>query len=690
MASYATATFLAAFLLFLVQPLLAKAVISWFGGAASVWTTSLVFYQTLLLAGYAYAHISRKLPFRIQAGLHVAILLGTLAALPVLPAAMWRPTGTENPALHLLALLTASVGAPYHLLSSTAPLLHDWFGRCSRGRSPYVLYSVSNAGSLLALLAYPFAVEPLMDLDTQAAVWSLGYVAFVFGLGWIAWIEIRRGRYAVAEGTDPAGTGRTDSRSPSSGSSEAGPARGRLALWFLLSACGSGLLLATTNQMTLDVASVPFLWVMPLAIYLLTFILAFAGLYSRWLLGSGLFLGLGAHALLANPGLPIVTQIAGLAGVLFVACMVCHGELARSAPDSVHLTKFYMTLSAGGAVGGAVVSLLAPLLLHDFWELPAFLVLAWVLLWVVIWSEPDPSPAKGKRSWVGWGFPAVGVVAALTFALPLLRRDSGTLANVRNFYGVLSVLEGESPTAGRIRGLRHGRVLHGSQLQDPERMSAPTTYYAEGSGVHVAMARHPRRESGSPLRVAAIGLGVGAIAAWGEPGDTIRFFEINPDVDRLAKEFFSYLEDSEATVEVVLGDGRLSLERDVAPDGGARRYDLIVLDAFSGDAIPTHLLTQEAAELYWSALEPEGVLAVHVTNSHLDLDPVVRAIAAHTGHRLMRIHRSSDPAWDIGFSRWLLILSDPRPFAVPGAALEPLQPIRIWTDRFSNLLQVLR
>jgi hypothetical protein len=688
MASYATVTFLAAFLLFLVQPLLAKAVLPWFGGASSVWATSLGFYQTLLLCGYAYAHLSRRLRFVTQAGLHVGILLVTLVSLPILPAAGWRPTGTEDPTLHLLTLLTASIGAPYLLLSSTAPLLHDWFGRSVPGRSPYMLYSVSNAGSLLALVAYPFVVEPLFDVGVQASVWAIGYGVFVAGMAWIAWTASRRAGHGAAAGPHP-NRERTN-RDPELENPKGSPKRGRYIIWFLLAACGSGLLLATTNQMTLDLASVPFLWVMPLAIYLLTFILAFAGLYSRLILGFSLVVALVAHAVIANQALPIVTQVAGAAAVLFVACMVCHGELARSAPKPKHLTAFYLTMSAGGAAGGASVSLAAPLIFPDFWELPAFLVLAWLLLGVVTWSDSDSPLARGNRPWAWIGLVAVGGLAALGFTRQLVSREAGTLINVRNFYGVLSVLEGESPVAGRIRGLRHGRVLHGSQLQDPERMSAPTTYYAEGSGVHVAIARHPRRQSGRPLRVAAVGLGVGAVAAWGEAGDTIRFFEINPDVDRLARDFFTYLQDSRAVVEVVLGDGRLSLERDLAPGGGARRYDVIVLDAFSGDAIPTHFLTREAADLYWRALEPDGVLAMHVTNSHLDLDPVVRAMAAHTGHRLLRVHRNSDPEWDIGFSRWLLMLSDPRPFAVRGAALESLEPALIWTDRFSNLLQVLR
>ena len=654
----------------------------WFGGAATVWTTSLVFYQVLLLGGYLYAHLSRRLPLRTQAAIHVAILLATLLALPILPSEAWKPTGAEEPTMHLLMLLGASVGAPYLLLSSTSPLLHDWFGRLSPRRSPYQLFAVSNAGSLLALLAYPFVVEPLVGVDGQAAAWAWGYGVFVAGMAWIAWTAT-----VSVEAPQPDARGAPDAT---------GTARdltpGRFALWFLLAACGSGILLAVTNQMTLDVASVPFLWVMPLALYLATFILAFAGRYDRTVLGAALGLALGVQALLSHGDVEVALelQVAGGAAVLLAACWVCHGELARSAPGREHLTAFYLTMSAGGAVGGAAVSLAAPALLPDFWELPAFLLLAWVLLGAVMWSDPSSAMKQGGRPMAWRGLLLVGVVAATVFVIQEVTRGAGTLASERNFYGVVRVFEGESRDAGLVRGLRHGRILHGSQLQDPARRGSPTAYYASESGVHRAMRDHPRRATGLPLRVGVIGQGVGTVAAWGRPGDSIRFYEINPAVDRFARAYFTFMEESRAAVDVVLGDGRLSLEREVDVEGPARRYDVLVVDAFSGDAIPTHLLTREAAELYWRVLEPDGVLAFHVTNRHMDLTPVVRELAAHAGHQVVRVERDSDPVWDIAVSEWLLVLRDPAPFLGPGATLERDEPRRLWTDRFSNLLHVLR
>ena len=688
MIPYAAVTFLAAFLLFFVQPLLAKAVLPWFGGAASVWTTSLVFYQTLLLGGYLYGHVSRRLGIRVQAGVQGALLLLTLLALPILPSDAWAPTGAESPTLHLLALLAASVGAPYLLLATTSPILHDWFGRLFPGRSPYPLYAVSNAGSLLALLAYPFAVEPLVSVDAQARGWAWAYGFYVVGM-----IAISLGVAARAKaGSDVEPVPAVPAMEPPPEERHGAPGRSAVAKWLLLSACGSGLLLALTNQMTLDVASVPFLWVMPLALYLATFILAFAGRYSRAWAGGALALGLVVQAGLAavGPSVALVPQVLGGAFVLFAACWVCHGELARSAPAAEHLTAFYLTMSAGGALGGATVSLLAPAVLPDLWELPLFLLLSWTLLGYVLWTDPESSLAGGRRTMAWRGIMLLGLGAAVAFLFAGVNQTAGSIASERNFYGVLRVLQGESELTGPIRVLRHGRILHGSQLfGSPERQSVATAYYASGSGVHVAIREHPRRASGRPLRIGVIGEGVGTVATWGEPGDTVRFYEINPAVDRYAREYFTFLEDSRAAVEVVLGDGRLSLERDVRARGEGL-YDVLVVDAFSGDAIPTHLLTAEAGELYRRALGADGVVAFHVTNRHLDLTTVVRGLAAHVDGQVVRVVRDAAPELDIAVSEWLLVTSEPGRYVIEGGSLEPTAPRRLWTDRFSNLLHVLR
>lgn len=677
MARYITVIALSAFLVFLVQPLMAKAILPWFGGAPAVWTTSMLFFQTGLLAGYGYAHWGRRLPLRRQLVVHLALLALSLLALPIIPSAEWKPVGTESPAWRILGLLAVTIGAPYLLLASTAPLLQDWYGRDTNG-SPYRLYAWSNTGSLLALLAYPFVVEPALTVDRQAWTWSAGYV--VFGMG-TAWIALRLARGAVG----PAGV--------TAAAETASPSRGERALWFSLAACGSGLLLAITNQLALDVASVPFLWIIPLSVYLVTFILAFGGWYRQLFWRLAFMVGLGAMAVLAKLGAsaPLAGQIGGALFALLAACMICHGELARRAPAPAHLTAFYVIMSAGGAAGGLLVGLLAPAVLRDFWELPFFLLLPYVLLLVILYR--DRGAAGGVRigplAWVALA--AVGWLGVTAFVLPALQRTTRTVETARNFYGVLRVAD-DAPALGAMRRIRHGRIVHGTQFLDSTRHDEPTSYYARGSGVDLAITQHLRRKAGQPLTLGAVGLGAGTIAAYGAAGDRLRFYEINPDVLRLALAHFTFLRRSPASVEVVLGDARLSLERELSVPERRGQYDVMVLDAFSGDAVPVHLLTIEAMALYWAALKPDGVLAIHVSNRHLNLTKVVLASAPYFGKRVVRVHRADGSA--AMSSTWLLVSGDVRFFhelEVPLATGTdvPREDGVLWTDQFSNLLSVL-
>ncbi len=481
MRSYAVFTFLSALLLFLVQPLMARAVLPWFGGAASVWTTSLLFYQTLLFGGYAYAHLGRRLGMRRQALLHVSLVGLSLLLLPVTPAEVWKPTGPDAPTFRLLSLLAASVGLPYLLLAGTTPLLHDWFGRNAPDRSPYHLYAVSNAGSLLALLAYPMLVEPLMAVRFQGAAWSWVYGGFSLGLAWFAW------RIALARGsTPPAATPTAIATAPTVG---------ELLFWGSLAACGSGLLMAITNMITMDVASVPLLWLVPLALYLATFILAFGGAYRRSTWGAFLVLGLGATAVLWAGGfaLPVVVQILLGCGILVAGCMVCHGELARTAPRAEHLTVFYLTMAGGGALGGVAVAIVAPAVLGDFYEFPGFVLLAYALLIVAMGRDPR-SALHGRGAWLrGVVLVSVGAMATAGFVLPTLRTMEGTLAIERNFYGVLRVQDRPTGLLSEMRVMRHGRIFHGAQYLDAERAERPTAYFTSGSGAARAIRSHPRR-----------------------------------------------------------------------------------------------------------------------------------------------------------------------------------------------------
>jgi len=486
MRSYAVLTFLSALLLFTVQPLLARAALPWFGGAASVWTTSLLFYQTLLFAGYAYAHLGRRLGVRRQALLHVSLVALSLLLLPVTPAEAWKPVGPDWPTLRLLGLLSASVGLPYLLLAGTTPLLHDWFGRNAPERSPYRLYAVSNAGSLLALLAYPALVEPLMAVRFQGVAWSWVYASFALGLAWLVW------GIARARASGPAAARSDEIGSPP-------PTLVELLFWGSLAACGTGLLMAITNTITMDLASVPLLWVVPLALYLATFILAFGGAYRRSTWGAFLVLGLGAAAVLWAGGfaLPVVVQIVLGCGVLVAGCMVCHGELARTTPHASHLTVFYLTMAGGGALGGLAVAIVAPAVLADLYEFPGFVLLAYALLVVAMRRDPG-SVLRGPGALpAGIVLGSVGVLALAGFVLPTLHTMDGTLATERNFYGVLRV---QDRPAGATRGRDRTGRGYACGLE-PARRHLSLLRDQPGGGAAGARALHvPRRRAGRRSR----------------------------------------------------------------------------------------------------------------------------------------------------------------------------------------------
>ncbi len=677
MSRYAWTAFLGACLLFLVEPMLGKAILPWFGGTPSVWAMCLVFFQALLFAGYAYAHLGRRLGPRRQALLHGVLLVLSVAWLPVTPAAAWQPDGAGLPSLRILGALGASAGVPYLLLSSTSPLLQEWYGR-DTGRSPYWLYALANAGSLVALMAYPFLIEPAVSLATQTTAWSWIYGAFVASSLWCALPELRR---RAAPAPDPAGAPE--------------PGRGACWLWFLLPAGASAMLVATTNRLTLDVASVPFLWILPLALYLVSFILCFADLYSRRVWGAIFAVGFAADAAAALwlPVPALVWQIAGASALLFAGCMVLHGEAARLKPAPAHLTAFYLRLAGGGAFGAVLVALVAPRVFADFWEYPVSLVLAYALLLAAIRLDPASAFTARWRVWAWAPAGALLLLASATYAQAARFEGGDTVATARGFYGVLRVYDDDPALFWPMRRLRHGRIQHGTQFLDQDRRREPTSYYAPGSGVALAIERNPKRLAGAPLRIGVVGLGTGTMAAWGREGDLVRFYEIDPNVVVFARAYFTYLRDSRARVDVVMGDARLSLER-----GRARLardpYDVLVVDAFSSDAIPVHLLTRECFALYHRVLAPDGVLAVHISNRYLDLQPLVRGLAAAFGDEVRTVHHGSDPAAGASNSTWMLLtknrafLDDPDVRAIdpepPGA------PAFVWTDDFSNLLEVLK
>ena len=682
-AAYAGVLFLGAFLVFFIQPIAGKALLPWFGGAPAVWTTCLFFFQSLLLAGYACAHLIARLGRRRQPVAYLALLVVSLIQIPIAIGDRWRPQGGELPAPRILAILFLALAAPYVLLASTTPLMQQWVSRDSRIANPYRLYAISNAGSLLALLSYPFIWEPRLAMSAQTAVWSWTYGVFVVLAGALALTQLRGAELPSGDETarrpGPFGPGI--------------PVRDRL-MWFMLAASGSGLLAATTSEMCLDVAAVPFLWVLPLALYLVTFILAFAGIYHRRLVGAWFTVSVAALLVVNGlvPSVSIEWQVATESLALFFGAWLCHGEVARRAPDPRQLTAFYLMIAAGGAAG-TLGALASPLVFRDFWELPLFLSLTAMLFLWAIWLHLPAEDRLERRLTLS----AIVLVPALIigfFAWPRIGQLGETVATARNFYGVLRVADDRPPNFPLMRRLRHGRILHGMQFLEPALRSVPTTYYGVRSGIERAIRSHPNRVAGEPLRIGVIGLGTGTIAAWGAPGDRLTFYEINPQVIDFAKSYFTFLQDSEAAIDVVQGDARLSLEQKAAR-GGGDRFDVLAVDAFSGDAIPVHLLTREASALYWRVLRDDGVLAMHIQNRHLDLAPVVRGLAEAAGKTAILVRGLDNPGTGSFSSNWILVSSNAALLAGLTGAGEQLdapgrRPPIVWTDSFSNLYQVLR
>ena len=752
---YALTVFTGAFLLFQVQPLIGKFILPWFGGSPGVWSACLLFFQTLLLGGYAYAHLltTRVRPVR-QGVVHLVLLVAALTFLPIIPADTWRPGPAENPTWRILLLLAATLGLPYFVLSATGPLLQRWFSQTHAGVSPYRLYALSNFGSLLALLSYPFVVETALTRQAQAWSWSAGLAFFVVICGACAWRLRRRAQ------VDPRLAAVTI---PGEAEAQARPTPTDQTLWIVLPAVASTLLLAVTNKLCQDVAVIPFLWVLPLALYLLTFILCFD--HSRWyhrgFFTALLTLAIGVICYLLHEGnsAPLAYQVSGYTVLLFAACMVCHGELYRLKPAPVHLTRYFLSISAGGALGGIFVALAAPYLFSQYLELH---IGVWALAYVVgvvalvrrirtlaiapffglllialVLPALEVQHPEGWLDWLrlyareqkifflnywkealallvafvlcfgdrrrGWSREwhprQAGYPLLLSFGLGIVlvmqagQQDSTALAGGRNFYGTLHVFEynAHEPRA-HYHLLRHGGTTHGLQFLAHPQSTWPTSYYARSSGVGLAVAHLPVERQ---RRVGVVGLGTGTMLAYGREGDVFRLYEINPAVERIARSHFTYLADSQARVDLVMGDARLSMENELAR-GEAQQFDLLVLDAFSSDAIPVHLLTREALAIYLQHLAPGGVVAVHISNRYLDLQPVIAHLADDAGLAMAVIQDDPGDEWWSYRTTWVLLAPD-RAFLAAEAIADvtddpkPREPdVGLWTDEYASLFSILR
>ncbi len=667
---YAITIFLSSFLLFLVQPLIARLILPWFGGTAAVWTTCMLFFQCVLLAGYAYAHATTaKLSPRSQALLHTVLLAVAAATLPILPDPAWKPEGGGEPISRILLLLCATVGLPYLLISSTSPLVQAWFSRTRPGANPYRLFAVSNFASLLALVGYPLFVEPNLTNGQQVYGWSWMFAGFAVICAALAWLASSAQPVVAAEVVG------VDAEGPP-------PAGKDIALWLALSATGSVMLLAITNHITQNVAAIPMLWLAPLTLYLLTFILCFEGqgLYRpKWWWPAVLVAVGGMAWLLIDPDhqFDLFVQLGVFLGGLFVVCMFCHGELYRLRPANRHLTAFYLWVSVGGALGGLFVAVIAPLAFKAYYELGLGLVACAVLAAVLYRQLNRVALAASFAVLLG----ATGAVVYDGFKFQDYVRLS-----VRNFYGVLRVKEyGMEGEAEHLRRLLHGTIMHGEQYLTGAARRDLTSYYQVTSGIGKAIAA--KQEAG-PVRVGVIGLGIGTLAGYGRAGDVYRFYDINPAVVVIAREEFRYLGDSAAKVEIALGDARLTLERE-APE----KFDVLAVDAFSSDSIPVHLITKEALAVYLKHMKPYGIIAFHVSNRFLNLGPVVGRLAKEAGVFAVNVYEKGEE--DKTQSDWVLVSRDPK--ALEAKVIKDVsEPVderptwRLWTDDYNNLVQILK
>jgi uncharacterized membrane protein len=669
-ALFALVTFLSAFLLFLLEPIVGRQLLPLFGGSAAVWTICLVFFQCALLAGYGYAHllVSRLTP-RWQTTAQIILLTVALVSLelhlhPSAPAVTFRPL------LTLVWVLTATIGLPFLALAATSPMLQAWYARSSADiPSPWWLYALSNTGSLLALFLYPVLIETKLPLHSQTYLWGAGFCLFAALNGALA-LHNRRAPVIA--------------RSAAIASPVA--VYGRV-LWILLPACGSMLLCSVTNHLGENIASIPLLWILPLAAYLLSFIIAFSSpkAWPRFVSVRMLAVTLATFAYLlynSRYSFPLFISIPVYTGALLFSCLFCHAELYRLRPAMGAVTNYYLLIALGSAIGAILVGIVAPNFFHANHDLAISVIVLAATALAATWNS-------GAAARLAWAAATIGLIYVASVQSANLGED--TLVQLRSFYGSLRVTETHlPPEAETTRTLYHGRIQHGTQLFGNGLRTQPSSYYARNSGVGLAL---DLCCEGRSKRVGVVGLGTGTVAAYGKPGDEITFYEIDPLVERLARALFTYLKDSPAQTHVVPGDARLSIAREnpslLAP------YDVIVLDAFSGDAIPVHLLTAEAIALYRLHLRPGGLLVFNISSQYLDLAPQLLLQARHAGMKALLVHSGDNEARGLFAADWVILSSNDSLTSLP-AIVNASQPIdempglRLWTDDYSSLLPLLR
>jgi len=678
--------FLSSFLLFQIQPILAKMALPFFGGGAAIWTACMLFFQFFLLLGYLYSHYLTKLThLNHQVILHSILIAMSLLFLPITPFTDSLSFGWEAPQLDIIFSLLLGIGFPYFLLSSTAPLIQKWYSNNPNNTAPYRLYSLSNLGALLALLTYPLVIEPVMSTKFQGNIWSMAYGCFALSMLFTGYQLFGK----QFKSLQPVETTKNE---------ETQSGIGNTWLWLLFSSASVILMVSTTNAMTQNIPPTPFLWILPLSIYLLTYIICFDN--AKWYVRKYWFILFSCCSFAAvlmffiGTQFNIVIQVLVYSLILFFACMLCHGELARLKPNKSKLTLFYLIIAIGGVIGSVFTSIVAEYVFTQYYEFPMGIVLVFVLLAITLKKENTDKLISRKLEKENAFLSVASIACLLAFSLYFFKLNylynKDDVYNSRNFYGTLAVKD-FTDSIQPTRMLFDGATSHGTQLISLERKNIPTSYYRFGTGVSLAL---QKTAVNKPKNVGIIGLGTGTLATYGNLDDNYVFYELNPNVKKAAYEYFSYLSDSLADVTVRLGDARITLQKEF-DENGSQQYQVMVVDAFSSDSIPVHLLTLEAFQLYWQHLTDDGLLVLHISNNHLDLLPLVATLAENTGRKMFHFYSASD---DINehTAEWVIVTNN-KDFIEDDTIIRRATYFKLkkeqrvlWTDEYSNLLSVIK
>jgi len=678
--------FISALLLFQIQPMIAKYILPWYGGSAAVWSTCMLFFQSGLLIGYGYAHlITKYLSNKNQVRVHLTLLLLSLISIPITPHQWISPESIEAPTFGILALLGLSVGFPYIMVSTTGPLLQYWFSLFEKKKSPYRLYALSNLGSLIGLFTYPLIVEPYFELKTQTWIWSVGYLLFITLCGMIVF---RLWKFK------PVNEIKLQEKAEKKSSLFV------KVLWLLLAFMGTSTLLSMTNKLTQDIVVVPFLWIIPLSLYLISFIIAFDNpkWYNRkiflpaFLIVLAIILKKQIDFSLNDKEMSIEATIFLYCIGVFIICMVLHGELARLKPGKSLLTFYYFMISIGGVLGGVFINLIVPEIFKGYWENYVSFIGTVFLIAIVLYRDKEVIKNGFRRILLVSATAIIFLTVVFSLNKEYRSFNDNVIASTRNFYGVLKVLEADKGTFNWQRLIFHGDIMHGMQFMDTSFKGMPVAYYGQKSGMGLALSLFPTRSKANypGMKVGMIGLGAGSISVYGTDRDLYKFYEINPLVYTLAKDYFTYLDNFKGKLEVKYGDGRIILAKELSENVN-NNFDVLAVDAFSGDAIPTHLLTTEAGKLYMQHLNKNGILAFNITNKYLNLLPVLAGLAESLNKPMYYFFQEADGS-SLVSAMWVLITENTE-FINNPVVKEQIQSMDYstvqkvkWTDNYSSIL----